>query len=74
VQHPEYARADRERARQQQRDRRQRTAKDSAFAKMDSISAIYRVPSGTYLLVPRNEEKFAKMDSIMVKITVVSKE
>jgi hypothetical protein len=32
------------------------------------------VLSGTYLLVPRDEEKFAKMDSIMVKITLISED
>jgi hypothetical protein len=43
------------------------------FAKMDSIGTFSAVPSGTYLLVPQGEEEFAKMDSIMVKITLVSK-
>jgi hypothetical protein len=74
VQHPEYAQADRERAKQQQRDRRRRAGEGSGFAKMDSTPAISFVPSGTYLLVPQDEKKFAKMDSILVKITVVSKE
>jgi hypothetical protein len=71
--HPEYAQAERERARQQQRDRRRRGAEESAFAKMDSIGTFSSVPSGTYLLVPRDEEKFAKMDSIVVEIILLSK-
>jgi hypothetical protein len=40
---------------------------------MDSISPFSSVPSGTYLLVPQGEEEFAKMDSIMVEITLLSK-
>ena len=71
--HSEYAQADRERAKQQQRDRRRRTAGASAFAKMDSIGVFSSVPPGTYLLVPQDQEKFAKMDSIMVEITLLSK-
>jgi hypothetical protein len=39
---------------------------------MDSIGTFSIVPSGTYRLVPQDEEKFAKMDSIMVKITFLS--
>jgi hypothetical protein len=70
--HPEYAEQNRKRTKQRQRDRR-RDAAESGFAKMDSIGAFSTVPSGTYLLVPQDEEKFAKMDSIMVKITLVSK-
>jgi hypothetical protein len=73
--HPDYAQADRERAKQQQRDRRRRGAAGaSEFAKMDSIGGFSSVPSGTYRLVPLEEEKFAKMDSITVKITLLSKE
>jgi hypothetical protein len=71
--HPEYAQTERERARQRQRDCRRRAAGKRAFAKMDSIGTFSSVPSGTYLLVPRDEEKFAKMDSIMVEITLLSK-
>jgi hypothetical protein len=71
--HPEYAQADRERAKQRKRDRRQRAAEGSEFAKMDSIGTFSSVGSGTYLLVPQDAEKFAKMDSIMVKITLLSK-
>ena len=44
-----------------------------AFAKMDSSKALSTVSSGTYLLVPHGEEKFAKMDSLMVEIILVSK-
>jgi hypothetical protein len=40
---------------------------------MDSIGEFSSVPSGTYLLVPQDEERFAKMDSIMVKIILLSK-
>jgi hypothetical protein len=71
--HPEYAQADRERAKQRQRDCRRRAAGGGAFAKMDSSKALSTVPSGTYLLVPQDEEKFAKMDSLMVEITFLSK-
>jgi hypothetical protein len=67
--HPHYAQANREK--QRQRDRRRRAAKASGLAKMDSIGA--SVQSGTYLLVPQGEEKLAKMDSIMVEITFLSK-
>lgn len=72
--HPQYERANRERTKQRQRDRRQRAAEKKKFAKMDSISPISPVPSGTYRLVSQNVEEFAKMDSILVKITVLSKE
>jgi hypothetical protein len=73
--HLDYAQADRERAKQQQRDRRRRRAAGaSEFAKMDSIGGFSSVPSGTYRLVPLEEEKFVKMDSITVKITLLSKE
>jgi hypothetical protein len=71
--HPEYAQADRERAKQRQGDRRGRATGGSEFAKMDSIGIFSSVPSGTYLLVPQGEEKFAKMDSIMVEIIFLSK-
>jgi len=70
---PEYARADRERAKQRQRDCRRRAAGGGVFAKMDSSKALSAVPSGTYLLVPQGEEKFAKMDSLMVEIILLSK-
>ena len=71
--HPRYADENRANAKQRQRDRRQRAAGASAFAKMDSIGAFSPVPSGTYLLIPQGDEKFAKMDSIMVEITLVPK-
>jgi|SRR5215475_8098675 len=67
--HPDYAQANREK--QRQRDHRRRAAN---LAKMDSIGAFSSVSSGTYLLVPQGEEKLAKMDSIMVEITLLSKE
>ena len=66
--HPRYAEGNRERTKHRKRDRVQA----KRFAKMDSIGAFSSVPSGTYLLVPQGEEEFAKMDSIMVKITLVS--
>ena len=72
--HPQYEQANRERTKQRQRDRRQRAAEKKKFAKMDSISPISPVPSGTYRLVSQNVAEFAKMDSILVKITVLSKE
>lgn len=71
--HPEYVQADREGAKLRQRDRRRRAAEGSGFVKMDSIGSFSSFPSGTYLLVHAGEEKFAKMDSIMVKITLLSK-
>ena len=64
---------DREGAKLRQRDRRRRAAEGSGFVKMDSIGSFSSFPSGTYLLVHAGEEKFAKMDSIMVKITLLSK-
>ena len=66
--HPDYAQANREK--QRQRDHRRRAAN---LAKMDSIGTFSSVPSGTYLLVPQGVEEFAKMDSIMVEITLLSK-
>lgn len=71
--HPEYAQADRERAKQRQRDCRRHATDAGTFAKMDSSKPLSAVPSGTYLLVPQGEEKFAKMDSLMVEITLLSK-
>ena len=71
--HSEYAQAERERAKQRQRDCRRRAAGGDVFAKMDSSKPLSTVPSGTYLLVPQDEEKFAKMDSLMVEITLLSK-
>jgi len=71
--HHEYAQAERERAKQRQRDCRRRAAGGDAFAKMDSSKPLSTVPSGTYLLVPQDEEKFAKMDSLMVEITLLSR-
>ncbi|HKA47563.1 MAG TPA: hypothetical protein VKD68_05345, partial [Methyloceanibacter sp.] len=67
--HPDYAQANREK--QRQRDRRRRAAK--ALAKMDSPKPLSAIPSGTYLLVPQGEENLAKMDSLMVEITLLSK-
>ncbi len=72
--HPQYEQANRERTKQRQRERRRCAAEKKKFAKMDSISPISPVPSGTYRLVSENEEEFAKMDSILVKITLLSKE
>jgi hypothetical protein len=69
--HPEYVQADREGAKRRKRDGR--VARGSGFVKMDSIGAFSSVPSGTYLLVPQGEKKFAKMDSITVEITLLSK-
>jgi hypothetical protein len=43
-----------------------------ALAKMDSLKPLSAVPSGTYLLVPQGEENLAKMDSLMVEITLLS--
>jgi hypothetical protein len=71
--HPEYVEENRKRAKQRKRDRRERAAGKNRFVKMDSIGAFSSVPSGTYLLVPQEEEKFAKMDSIVVEITLISK-
>jgi len=71
--HPEYAEQNRKQSKQRKRDRRRRATGEGGFAKMDSIAGFSSVPSGTYLLVPQGKEKFAKMDSIMVKIALVSK-
>ena len=71
--HPEYVQADREGARRRKRERGRRAVGASGFVKMDSIREFSSVRSGTYLLVPQEEEKFVKMDSIMVKITLLSK-
>jgi hypothetical protein len=73
LRHPQYSEENRKRAKQRKRDRRQRAAEEHRFAKMDSIGTLSSVPSGTYLLVPQGEEKFAKMDSIVVEITLLSK-
>lgn len=70
--HPQYVEENRRQTRQRQRDCR-RAGRASAFAKMDSIGSFSPVPSGTYLLVAQGAEAFAKMDSIMVEITLLSK-
>jgi hypothetical protein len=72
--HPEYVQADRDGAKRRKRDRGRRAAEASGFVKMDSIGAFSSVPSGTYLLLSQEEERFVKMDSIMVKITLLSKQ
>ena len=74
TEHPNYVEENRKRTKERKRDRRRRSAAKDGFAKMDSIGDFSSVPSGTYLLVPRDEEKFAKMDSIMVKITLISED
>jgi len=74
TEHPDYVEENRKRTKERKRDRRRRSAAKDGFAKMDSIGDFSSVPSGTYLLVPRDEEKFAKMDSIMVKITLISED
>jgi hypothetical protein len=66
--------ADRDGAKRRKRDRGRRAAEASGFVKMDSIGAFSSVPSGTYLLLSQEEERFVKMDSIMVKITLLSKQ
>jgi hypothetical protein len=68
--HPEYCESNRRAARRRQRDRRQRAAQ---FAKMDASTALSRVPSGTYRLVPAGAEEFAKMDAWIVEMTLISK-
>jgi hypothetical protein len=70
--HPDYVEENRKRTKERKRDRGRRAEGEGQFAKMDSIGDFSSIPSGTYLLVPRDEEKFAKMDSIMVKITLIS--
>jgi hypothetical protein len=65
--HPDYVQANREK--QRQRDGRRRAEN---LAKMDSSKPLSAVPSGTYLLVPQGEENLAKMDSLMVEITLLS--
>lgn len=72
--HPDYVEENRKRTKERKRDGRRRSEGEGRFAKMDSIGNFSSVPSGTYLLVPRDEEKFAKMDSIMVKITLISED
>ena len=72
--HPEYVQADRDGAKRRKRDRGRRAAEASGFVKMDSIGAFSSVPSGTYLLLSQEEERFVQMDSIMVKITLLSKQ
>jgi hypothetical protein len=54
--HPEYAQADRERAKQRKRDRLRHAAGGSGFAKMDSIVTFSAVPPGTYLLYRRTRK------------------
>jgi hypothetical protein len=71
LRHPEYCEDNRKRSRERQAAGRR--AEDAKFAKMDSSKVLSAVPSGTYLLVPQGEEKFAKMDSLMVEITLLSK-
>jgi hypothetical protein len=68
--HPQYCVDNRKRARWRQRERRRRAAK---FAKMESSRAVSPVPSGTYLLVPEAAGEFAKMDSWIVEINLLSK-
>jgi hypothetical protein len=65
---PDYAQANRQK--QRQRDSRRRVVN---LAKMDSIGTFSSVASGTYRLVPVGEEDLAKMDSIVVEITLLSK-
>jgi hypothetical protein len=72
--HPVYVEENRKRTKERKRDRRRHAEGEEGFAKMDSIGDFSSVRSGTYLLVPRDEEKFAKMDSIMVKITLISED
>ena len=72
--HPDYVEENRKRTKERKRDGQRRSEGEGRFAKMDSIGNFSSVPSGTYLLVPRDEEKFAKMDSIMVKITLISED
>jgi hypothetical protein len=73
LEHPEYVQADREGAKRRKRAGRRHAKGGSGFVKMDSIGTFSAVPSGTYLLVPQREKKFAKMDSITVEITLLSK-
>jgi len=73
--HPDYVEENRKRTKERKRDRLRRSeGEQDRFAKMDSMGDFSPVPSGTYLLVPRDEERFAKMDSIMVKITLISED
>jgi hypothetical protein len=71
LRHPEYCEGNRKRSRERQAAGR--SAAKAKFAKMDSLNGLSAVRSGTYLLVPQDEEKFAKMDSLMVEITLLSK-
>jgi len=72
--HPEYCESNRKRARERQRQVRGHGSEGATkFAKMDPSKQVLAVSSGTYLLVPQGEEKFAKMDSLMVEITLISK-
>ena len=66
--HPQYCESNRLAARQRQRERR----RAAQFAKMDASRAVSRVPSGTYRLVPASAAEFAKMDALVVEMTLIS--
>jgi hypothetical protein len=67
--HPDYT--DRNRLEQRRRDRGRRVTR---LAKMDALTPINVVPSGTYRLLAATGGELAKKDAWTVKITLISKD
>lgn len=61
--HPEYA--DKNRVQQRKRNKQK-------IAKMDVSKEVLTIPSGIYRLNPISDSEFAKMDTLIVEIRVIS--
>jgi hypothetical protein len=66
AEHPEYATQNRE------KQRTRNAGRQGTVAKMDASAVLDTLRSGTYLLTRSLDGNFAKMDSWIVKITVLS--
>ena len=67
--HPDYT--DRNRV---QKRRRYRGRRVTRLAKMDALTPVHAVPSGTYRLLATTGGELAKMDAWTVKITLISRD
>jgi hypothetical protein len=74
--HPDYTNRNRELQRDRSRRRRDSRSRDevmeSGIAKMDALAPASPIVSGTYKIFPESGPGFAKMDPLIIKLTVLS--
>jgi hypothetical protein len=67
--HPDYS--ERNRELQRKRNRRMSPPVDETIAKMDELTSCNHIETGKYLLVPFRNDMIAKMDELVVQLSVI---